>query len=1516
MDTIIDPAGLITDHDLKTLLAELKPDGSVQIHNPLGGSRKNPNQNTVFKICYLDHSGTPWSDGVVKIGPTDSLEKEFKNYSEYVTQGPLPPEYKVVLQNPKSIGDKAILPIDFVDLDNYQVFTNYYKENPAPVLETLLDKVLKPWHETGKPKYHDLKQYILSRMLHHRDDLIEECERLFPEFGGACGCLVQQLKRTLTNPVFLLQKEKLELKIGREFWTIESIIHGDLNFNNIFVEDTTHLKLIDYENTREDIVFNDLARLECEIKFIFLKHYDITSFWQGLLEFEKYVTDQLLINEDELPESAKEFEDIKKASRCISVIRKRANEIIQQNSRVKETAYWIELLIRTLKYVSYKSQDGFSQLTDSQKKYSLISALLLADNYLKDCETTSEQPMPITIFPGPHLEDDSVLSKLPQGGGIKDVDNQESEDLSLLQRAIIAGHTVLFLGPNAPKATKAPTKLELATALYKQYMGNDPNIKKPDLIFSLLTKSQDMKDQVYEDVYTTYKDIDLQGFYKFIPAIRWKRIYNEYVDFLVERSYEELKVKIKLQNYENRFSPKESRNDENLNIVVIERPYGSARFYNDPHRSPQLSAESITRGKALRIRWYNLIKDIRAPLSVLFYGFNWNDLKDLYFDISESIKISDENSSFFWLPEDRSEEDIIEAKSTGLKIIHYPLENLLEEITYMEKGKPKKDLGKGITISLKTGEIPLDQQVAENCAEYFEILHDGIEKTPGLDIGPFFEGEEVNWRELAANCDVYRSQIEESHFEDKIGKEINKDAPNKGFLLLAEYAGSGTTTIMKRLGFNIAKKGICPVVYLYRLDSNTWKLLEEFYQSCGDRKFLILIDNVSPQSDKFRELYGMLQSRRVNSVFLATARRDEWNQLMISYTQNSGEDIDVEEGRQSKIKRFKWITLKTVDDILNQKEKDLLLRNFVDFGVLTKNAASRFGKGYSNETLKYSNLLPLCWAATEGKNRKFELIVKEYYDDKIKLSERRIVDVVCAVNLFYSKGVTDRMIHRIINVTWDRLKLLLNSDSMQQLIMIKPDYYDGKQVYRVVPRNHGISEILLQPEASEFPQRVLTILTENLSIEEGEEVEEDLLFNIVRSKELHNYLADKSNKNKLFEFAHEQSPYDNRILQHWGMMLYDHAREQAKVGNLDDPAWEESTAKLNQALDDEPYNAAVYHSLGMANMVRAGLFWEKYQRSHLDKSSYQEADRYYRDAINYFKKALDLNPRVEHAYNTIARILLDRLGDLKRKGDTEEFENLMAEVHQLLEECDHMVPVDKQVMLQVMKSRWDNMRGNTLKAKGQYRGLLEKNPKNHSVSYLLAALLMDDKTISSLGEAEDVIERALAEGKRSKGFYKLRYRIAERLYPFDYPKLETLLKGIVEINPEDPYLIFKYAVACFKNENCSLSDQYFKISEKLRFGDPLRFELHDYIWEKTGDPDKLKQIWEGKYNQTMLQIFEGNVQTVSYRRGYIIMDVSGERLFFSPLRVVKDESFQEGQRVRFNIAFNYIGARAINVEGI
>jgi len=186
------------------------PEGSVQLCRSVGGSKKNPNINSVYKICYLDSSQRPTHDLIVKVGTRDTLEKEFENYSKYVTQGCLPLEYKVVLYEPRIHNDKAILPIDVVNLDDHRVLTEYYKEKPIEVLETLLNKALKPWHETSKPMiYNNLNDYIASRLLYHQDNLNAECERLIPEFVNNYQCSVQQLKRGLTNPVYLLKRKKI-----------------------------------------------------------------------------------------------------------------------------------------------------------------------------------------------------------------------------------------------------------------------------------------------------------------------------------------------------------------------------------------------------------------------------------------------------------------------------------------------------------------------------------------------------------------------------------------------------------------------------------------------------------------------------------------------------------------------------------------------------------------------------------------------------------------------------------------------------------------------------------------------------------------------------------------------------------------------------------------------------------------------------------------------------------------------------------------------------------------------------------------------------------------------------------------------------------------------------------------------------------------------------------------------------------------------------------------------------------
>ena len=72
-----------------------------------------------------------------------------------------------------------------------------------------------------------------------------------------------------------------------------------------------------------------------------------------------------------------------------------------------------------------------------------------------------------------------------------------------------------------------------------------------------------------------------------------------------------------------------------------------------------------------------------------------------------------------------------------------------------------------------------------------------------------------------------------------------------------------------------------------------------------------------------------------------------------------------------------------------------------------------------------------------------------------------------------------------------------------------------------------------------------------------------------------------------------------------------------------------------------------------------------------------------------------------------------------------------------------------------------------------------KNPRNDSVRYLLANLLLREfKTHDALEEAEKILREAMAEGQKRIGFIKLWYRIIEKLYATDYVRLEKMLEYV------------------------------------------------------------------------------------------------------------------------------------------
>jgi Flp pilus assembly protein TadD len=1507
-ENICDPGGWIKDENVSRLLGELNTDGIVQIVKPLSGSRKSPKIENVFKVYLLDLSGSFRGVSAVKIGDPQNLETEYQNFQEFVEKGPLKSEHKIGLYKPICyLKNTGLLQLDFVDLENYRPLSVYYsKEDPIPILELLLNEVLKPWHtKNNSTKLANLQEHIQDQLGSHMDEIKEASNMLFQDFSAYAECLIHQAKKLVSNCVNLIETGNFQPKKNSEFWTISSIVHGDLNFNNIFVDDQKKIKLIDYEHTGEGFLFDDLARIECEIKFNMLKHYENRDFWEALIEFEQFLLNDLTFSSEELPEIAKEHEEIKKAVKCLDIVRKGAKEVTNYHYKLEESSYWAELLTRTLKYV------GYSGMSNSQKKYALISSLLIFENHFRP-KTFAEVTDHIQIPSGPHYPPDSLLTQMTQESKM-DISPDQKEDIQLLIRALLNGHVILFLGPEAPNEAGAPTKCELAVKMYDKHLGLKPSTNDPEVIFDNLLSRADIRDQVKKDIMKEYETISVQGFYRYLPNIRWKRIFVDYIDFFVEKAYEE--AEFSTQRFQNRFDPDESRedHDEKGNNVVIERVSGSARFYADERRPMRLGAREIEAGKPVRIEWFKKLRDIRLPISVLFYGYRWTDLKKTFFEIVGPSELVDKNTDFYWVSNAISEEEAIVARMAGIRVLSAEISDILSDIQ-ATKIREIGEIEEKIIIQLgKTGksvEYEFDQKTFENFQQYFEIIHDALEYDPNLHIGPFFEGEEINWRELAAGCDVERRVTvgEDDELKRAIIRELKHiDRPNKIFLLLGEVAGSGTTTILKRTGFDIFKMKEFPVIYLKRLDGNSWQFVEDFYRKLEkSHKILILMDNIVAKLEEFYSFSDILQSRRVRSVIIATSRLDDWNQSVQSHFQISGHDAEEEPG---KIKRTEIIK---VSDGLNEKEKEELVEKLRKFEVISERAHHRSGISW----LKYSTLLAVCWEATDGRHRKFEEIVQEYRD-KLGEAGRLILDIVCALSYFVSEGVSEIVLHRATRINWDKFSLLIESDAMRQLVKIRSDYHGNEIIGKLVPRTMAIADLLWSPKDSIFPDRFLDLLTRNLEIREGEPDETDMLFRVVSSKVLHTRLGKKSYKNRLFEFATAQASGDIRIWHHWGIVLMDHANYRSMIlQDINDPTWEESWDKLNQALSRDMRNSAILHSLGMWHLRRGKFYWNRSKANLRDEKSFQKACSFFDKAKEYFEKSLRINPRVEYAYNTITNIGLEQLRYYKDIGDRERFNDLMMEIHSLLIQCEDNVPRSQQLVLPKSMGMWKHLRGDKKAAREEYLRYLRQNPRNDSVRYLLANLLLREfRTHDALKEAEKILREAMTEGQKRIGFIKLWYRITEKLYATDYVRLEKMLEYAVSVHPEDPFLVSRYAAACFKNENFSEARKHFYYAQRLHERDPRRFDICDYIWDESLDPKNIEYVWEGKLEVNQLKSFTGNIDQVSYKQGYIIMDGGGEKIYFDVQMERHNLPFPTpGERVIFNIAFTYVSPKAIELS--
>ncbi len=219
-----------------------------------------------FQVESFDAEGRKLRPTVLKIGNRAMIARESDRCRQYA----LP----YILNNSAQVlgtafyADMGALRYNFVGIGGEQTqlrwLAHYYREWPAEKLEPLFDKIfmqiLQPWY--GQP--------VTTTLYPYRD---HDPRAVF--FKTLCETAEQGLGISADNPVFTVAETGesranpywfLKHRFAeRRDWPVSypaTVCHGDLNMQNILLDQEMNVYLIDFSETRPRSAISDFARLE------------------------------------------------------------------------------------------------------------------------------------------------------------------------------------------------------------------------------------------------------------------------------------------------------------------------------------------------------------------------------------------------------------------------------------------------------------------------------------------------------------------------------------------------------------------------------------------------------------------------------------------------------------------------------------------------------------------------------------------------------------------------------------------------------------------------------------------------------------------------------------------------------------------------------------------------------------------------------------------------------------------------------------------------------------------------------------------------------------------------------------------------------------------------------------------------------------------------------------------------------------------------------------------------------
>jgi hypothetical protein len=328
-----------------------------------------------FAVDSFDREGRKMRPTVLKIADRDMIIRESDRCRQYAL--PYIMNNSAMILGTEFFGNAAALCYNFVGIGGEQTrlewLTRYFETWPVEKLGPLFDKIflqiLKPWY--GQPvreTIHPFRDHNPTRTFFPR--ICETAAELFSISSDDPAVTVAETGQEITNPYWFLKNIYEERKeYALEYHT--AVCHGDLNMQNILLDQDMNVYLIDFSETRPRSVVSDFARLEA----IFMIEYaavETTADLKAMIEFftRFYAAETL----DRFPENTYGGRDIEAMQRNVAMtLKMREYALKSAHQEPAVLPYYMALLEWVLPVICYRSA------TTAQKRLSMVLAGLLCE---------------------------------------------------------------------------------------------------------------------------------------------------------------------------------------------------------------------------------------------------------------------------------------------------------------------------------------------------------------------------------------------------------------------------------------------------------------------------------------------------------------------------------------------------------------------------------------------------------------------------------------------------------------------------------------------------------------------------------------------------------------------------------------------------------------------------------------------------------------------------------------------------------------------------------------------------------------------------------------------------------------------------------------------------------------------------------------------------------------------------------------------------------------------------------